>query len=222
MRDFDRTVVSQYANSPVLTELLDRLDDAIDPSADFEAFYQNIWNIVTAHGYGLGVWGRIVGVNQVLAAPVGKYLGFDEASNLSADPFGQSPFYAGEPLTENYALSDQAYLRLILAKAAANITDGSIAAINRILMALFPGRGNAYVTDGANVTGLTYFGFEEALDAEGFGQAPFGGIVPISPPGMTMVYTFRFPLEPFEVAIVTSSGVLPRSTGVKATASYLP
>ena len=34
---------------------------------------------------------------------------------------------------------------------------------------------------------------------------------------MVMTYTFDFPLSPVEIAIVSQSGVLPRSTGVSAT-----
>lgn len=105
----------------------------------------------------------------------------------SGDPFTVSSFYDGDTITTNYVLSDDAFRQLILAKAAANITDGSIPSINAILMNLFPGRGNAFVQDN--------------LD-------------------MTMTYVFTFPLQPFEQAIVASSGVLPRSTGVAAGVSF--
>jgi hypothetical protein len=41
---------------------------------------------------------------------------------------------------------------LILAKAASNLTNGSIPAFNSILMNLFPNRGNIYVVDNQNMT----------------------------------------------------------------------
>jgi hypothetical protein len=222
MRDFDRTILSQFASSPTLVQLITNINSYIDPDANLEAFYENIWNIDTAVGYGLDVWGRIVGIGRVLEVPTGGYFGFAEATNLSANPFGQAPFYSGQPTTSNFTLTDEAYRLLILAKAAANITDCSIPAINQILLALFPGRGNAYVTDGNNSISIgPYFGFQEAF-AQGFNQAPFGDFadLPALPGNMTMVYTFAFPLQPYEVSIVFS-GVLPKPVGVLATATYV-
>lgn len=223
MRYFDRTIISQYYSSPIITQLIQNMDQYISPAANLENFYNQIWNIDTAIGYGLDVWGRIVGVGRVLNVASSEYFGFDEATNLSANPFGQAPFYSGQATTSNYSLSDEAYRLLVFAKAAANITDCSIPAINQILMNLFPNRGNAYVTDGRNSGAIgDYFGFSEA-HASGFGQAPFGDdlVPPSLPNNMTMVYTFEFTLQPFEVAIVTQSGVLPKPVGVLATASYL-
>jgi hypothetical protein len=83
-----------------------------------------------------------------------RYFGFDVAG-LDYDPFNQSPMYQGAPLTNNYQLSDDAFRTLLYAKALSNISDGTIPSINTILRTLFPGRGNAYATDGLNMT-MTY------------------------------------------------------------------
>jgi hypothetical protein len=132
------------------------------PEADFDAFYDLVWNVETAQGWGLDVWGRIVDVGRVVQIPSGDLtLGFEEANPSSSLPFGEGVFYAGTGSTNNYALADDAYRTLIYAKALANICDGSIPAVNRILRLLFPGRGNCYVTDGLNMT-MTYT-FEFAL-----------------------------------------------------------
>lgn len=221
MRDFDRTVLSQYTSSPILVQLLTNLNEYLDPGANLQDFYDLIWNIDTAVGYGLDVWGRIVGVNRILHVATGKFFGFAEAGNLSADPFEQSPFYNGEQLTTNYELSDEAYRRLIFAKAAANITNCSIPAINQILLNLFPNRGNCFVAEGPFFPMATTFGFEEETDRVGFEQAPFGDAIVLFPNGMQLAYVFTFTLEPFEVAIVQQSGVLPKPTGVLATTSFL-
>ena len=118
-----------------------------------------IWNVDTAQGYGLDVWGRIVGVSRTLnVVSPGDYFGFQEALPGS-QPFNQSPFYIGTPLTTNYELSDSAFRVLIFAKALSNICDGSIPAINQILMKLFPNRGNAYVVDGLDMTMIYKFEF---------------------------------------------------------------
>lgn len=210
------TVISQYANSPSLDGVITAFSAGIDQTKNFDEFYRLIINVATAVGYGLDVWGRIVGVNRVLQVQVGDWFGFEEA--LPGDQtFGFGPLYSGAPLTSNYELSDQAYRTLIYAKAAANITDGSIPSINRILMNLFPGRGNAYVQEGA-ILG-EWFGFEESINAKGFNQAAFYSGAGIHT--MMMSYVFEFPLTPVELAIVQQSGVLPKSTGVSATVILL-
>lgn len=221
MQDFPKTIISQYATSHRLTKLITDLNEYIDPSVNLEAFYNLIWNLDTAVGYGLDVWGRIVGIGRVLTISTpDAYFGFDEAVDSAG--FNQASFYSGQPTTHNYSLTDEAYRNLIYAKAAANITDCSIPAINTILRNLFPGRGNCYVTDGRNVPGIAYFGFNEAQDTAGFNQASFVDFAPALPGNMTMVYVFNFTLEPYEIAIVTNSGVLPKPTGVLASASYFP
>lgn len=214
--DVWQTVISQYANSPILDQLILNINAYLDQTANFDAFYQYIWNVDTAEGYGLDVWGRIVGVNRVVKITVTNWLGFDEAIPGSFT-FGQGSFYSGAPLTSNYSLSDDSYRLLIFAKAMANITNGSIPAINQILLNLFPGRGNCYVTEGSN--NGPWFGFDESTNAQGFNQAPFYAGSGIT--GMNMAYVFEFPLTAVELAIVQQSGVLPKSTGVASSVILL-
>lgn len=203
--DLWTTVLSQFANSPILTGLIESLSAQLDQRGNFNAFYRQIWDIATAEGYGLDVWGRIVGVNRILSVTTGQFFGFSEAviqgdgtittfddallslagclgfgeASPGSEPYGYGtfvpsplpqgatdasvaqygPFYDGAITSENFRLADEAYRRLILAKAAANICNGSIPAINAILMRIFPGRGNAYVTEREPDS---YFGFGEA------------------------------------------------------------
>lgn len=156
MIDVERTIISQYAGSPSLVRLVQDINTYIDPATDFDAFYDYVWNVATAVGWGLDVWGRIVGVGRVVQVPTGEITwGFEEANPNSSVPFGSGVFYSGAGVTGNYALSDDAYRLLIYAKALSNISNGSIPSINQILRNLFPGRGNCYCTDGANMT-MTY------------------------------------------------------------------
>jgi hypothetical protein len=155
--DFWLTIISQYANSPILTQLIANMFAYIDQTANFDAFFDNIWDIDTAQGYGLDVWGRIVGVSRVLEVTQGEYLGFSQQipGVDSFGPGGGSPFYSGEPSSSSFSLTDQAYRQLILAKAFYNICDGSVPAINQLLMTLFGASGQCYCTDGRNMT-MTY------------------------------------------------------------------
>lgn len=173
-------LLSQYANSPIILALIDALSAAIDRQVDFEAFYDTVWNIDTATGFGLDIWGRIVGVTRALFVPDTTYLGFSESSD--AQPFDQGIFWGGERLTANYRLTDSAYRRVILAKAALNICDGSIPAINAILRTLFPGYGNVYVDDHADMT-MDYV-FNGSLSTIDYAIVTQSGVLP-RPAGVT-------------------------------------
>lgn len=149
------TIIAQYANSPVITSLIESFNAAMDLTKPLDDFYDMIWNIQTAVGYGLEVWGRIVGVQRAIQIPGNVSLfGFNEAGS-SWTGFGQGGFFSGQSISQNYVLSDSDFRTLILAKAAGNISDGSIPAVNQILLTLFPNRGACYVADGLNMS-LTY------------------------------------------------------------------
>ncbi len=211
--DVWETVQSQYANSQIITTLLTQFAGWMDQTQNFDSFFDLIFNVDTAQGYGLDVWGRIVGVNRILKISTpGAFFGFEEATD--AVGFNQAPFYNGTALTSNYVLTDEAYRLLILTKAMANVSQCSIPVLNQMLMTLFPHRGNCYVAE-TPINKGPWFGFEEATDALGFNQAQFYGGEDDSN-RMVMTYTFEFSLTPVELAIVQTSGVLPKPTGVKA------
>lgn len=172
--DARQTIYSQYANSPVLLELVERFNDAFDRQQDFDAFYAAIWDIDTATSAGLDIWGRIVGVGRALYVSDGSFLGFNEATD--AQDFGEGIFYSGDRLTANFSLTDTAYRRVIMAKAAANITDGSIPSFNAILMTLFPDHGNCYVRDNGDMTMTLVFG--TALSKVDYAIVTQSGVLP--------------------------------------------
>lgn len=158
--DIWTTIISQWANSPALTSIIEMLAGALDQTLNFQNFFDLIWNLDTAQGIGLDIWGRIVGVNRVLqvtASP--RYFGWSEGLP-DYDPFNTSPFYAGEPLTGNYILGDDGFRVLILAKAFSNICDGSVPSINRLLMMLFGGSGRCYVIDNRDMSFVYKFDFQ--------------------------------------------------------------
>ena len=53
MRNLERTVISQYANSPILLKVISQLNITLDVEADIQRFYEMIWNVETAQGIGL-------------------------------------------------------------------------------------------------------------------------------------------------------------------------
>jgi hypothetical protein len=151
LRLWQQTVISQYANSPTLLALIRNFNSAIDPSLDIDNFYAWIWNVATAQGFGLDIWGRIVGVSRTI------------------------------PTSPATILTDTQFREFILLKALSNISVATSPAINILLQNWMAGRGRCYVNDLGN---------------------------------MEIRYMFEFPLEPFEIDIITETGVFLRPAGV--------
>lgn len=191
MKNVTETLLSQYANSPTILELINRFNECIDPTVNLDDFYNFVWNVDTAQGFGLDIWGKIVNISRKLELTYeGEYLGFNEAlftAPVSNDPkpFGGGVFYTGEARGGRvFTLSDPAYRRLIMVKAMANITDCTAPNMNKLLSYLFSGRGRCYVKDLGD---------------------------------MQMAYVFEFPLSIVEYSIMVNTEVVPRPAGVKST-----
>jgi len=198
MMNWDETLLSQYVDSPTLVGLLESFNDAVDPTIDIANFYSNIWNIATAVGNGLDIWGQIVGVSRYLQVSATNYLGFEEAytaptASTGPQPFGQAPFGSGTALTTTFALADAQYRRLILVKAAANISNLSIPSINALLQAEFN------TSDGIN---------------------PYGSAYVINSGSMSFQYHLTFVPSAVQIAIINNSGVFPRPAGVSVLLTY--
>lgn len=139
--------MKQYSASPVINSLIDyRKQNFSQPWG--EQFYSIVWNVDTAQGFGLDVWGNIVVIGRELQIPLQTaYFGFNAAPTQGWAPFNQGTFYNGAQETQTYRLADNAYRVLILTKAMANISATNSKSLNRVLNSLFPGRGRAYVND---------------------------------------------------------------------------
>ena len=182
------TVISQYANSPTILQLINNFDQQVNPAPLLQSFYDYIWNIETAQGFGLDILGRIIDLPRQITVP-------------AIYPF---TIPAGA-----YSMTDEQYRRALYLKAMSNVSDSSGAGINRGLRLLENGRGNAFVRvidtmkiqytfyfalepfehaliisgdvamRGAGVgfensfTINPYFGFSEAESWQPWGQAPF-------------------------------------------------
>lgn len=139
--------MKQYAASPVIQQLIaDR--DSYFPNTWQDQFYDMVWNVDTAQGFGLDIWGRIVVIGRNISIPAVDYFGYNTSpGEQSWHPFGQESFYTGPVDSLTFRLEDDAYRVLILAKALANITSTDSRSMNRVLQQLFPGRGRAWVND---------------------------------------------------------------------------
>lgn len=161
------TIVSQYANSPIMLSLLNAMNVAVDPKANLFNFYNFVWNVNTASGYGLSVWGRIVNVGRNIVVPMtNAYFQWKETGvGTPFGPGGSTPFYNGGTTSTQgtWALSDTLYRQLILVKAIANISVCSAQVINYVLQTLF-GAGTCYCADLGNMAMSINFANLTTLD----------------------------------------------------------
>ncbi len=169
MFDIDETILSQYSVSPRIKALLRGFNKLIDPKADIKLFYDKVFNILTAEGVGLDIWGGIIGIGRNIKvrskADTNKFFGFQ---NSEQDPFDVSPFYSENAGSEIVSLADNAYRELLLIKAAANIASTNAEIMTELLERLYAGRGSFYILE-VGVMKLRYIfefylePFEEAL-----------------------------------------------------------
>ncbi len=179
---WQETILAQYANSPTITALIESFSNSIDPTADINNFYSTLWNIDTCNDAGLENWGRIVNVSRYIQVTQTQVnFGFNEAfttatANTGAQPFNQAPMYSGALATTTFRLATDAYRKLIMVKAMANITNCTAASLNSLLLYLFAGEGRAYVQDTGDMT--MRFVFEFTLSAVELGIMLTSGAIP--------------------------------------------
>ena len=148
--DITQTIISQYANSPTINRLISDFHGYVNPDDFIQGFYDSVWNIKTAKGIGLDIWGRIVDISRIIEVDTNpQYIGFEQ--NETAQTFGHASFFNGTQATSLYRMGDDAYRRAILFKAALNIGDYSIPFLNAALTTFFDGRGRVYVVNLGNM-----------------------------------------------------------------------
>jgi len=188
-----KTVMKEYSNSTCLLQLLDDFDQWVDLTQFSDEFLSNVWDISQAQGFGLDIWGRILGQSRYLQ--VAQTPGNDFGFNINAQPgtqwqpWNQAPFYGGAAAgTVSFPLQDPYYRQLLLVKAAANIATCDCPSINALMRAMFGDRGKCYV-----------------------------GYDILNP--MHIAYHFEFFPTPVEQSII-ESGLFPQPAGTTVTYQY--
>lgn len=190
-----KTVQKEYSNSTTLLALLDYFDQWLDPATFTSTFLSYVWDISTAQGFGLDIWGRILGRSryiEVTQTP-GDNFGFQANPTVGQTnwkPWSQAPFYNGSATgTYTYALVDDYYRRLLLVKAAANIAAGDVPSLNALVRAMFGDRGKCYV--GYDLADPMHIGYHfEFMPASVERSIIESGLFPI-PAGMTVEYIYQ-------------------------------
>lgn len=110
--EFMPFIQSQYSASTRIISILESCREHILPDADIVSFFDNIFNIETASGVGLDIWGNIIGVSRFV------------------------PDY--QDSTTIYTLTDEQYRTVLFYKAGANIMDATLYSLNYLLKKLYP------------------------------------------------------------------------------------
>ena len=139
--DIAETVQSQYATSKRMHAVIDAFWQAINPKSDIDLLYKKLVNPRSAEGYGLDVWGRIVAIGRSYLAVDDDtpYFGFDPpegVKNERLNSFGNAPFY--KTIYGKVELADPMFRTYVFLKALINISDSSLASLNRAVKLLFP------------------------------------------------------------------------------------
>lgn len=139
--DIAETVQSQYATSKRMRAVIDAFWQAINPKSDIDLLYKKLVNPRTAEGYGLDVWGRIVAIGRSYLAVDDDtpYFGFDPpegVKNERLNSFGNASFY--KAIYGKVELADTMYRTYVFLKALINISNSSLASLNRMVKLLFP------------------------------------------------------------------------------------
>ena len=145
------TVQSQYAASPRILALAAQYWQLLDPTPSADLMISKMIDPSTAEGYGLDVWGRIVGIKRALVPVGGDYLAFAPPANVT-NPDGNSwdnaPF---NPVNASGYASDAIYRVYVYVKAMLNIGNGSLADLNRYFSLLFPDSGIKIIHSGTMI-----------------------------------------------------------------------
>ncbi|UYL86098.1 hypothetical protein [Acinetobacter phage vB_AbaM_BP10] len=141
MENIKDTIMSQYAHSPTILALIDGINEVIDPQYFIDDFYEKVYRLSSAEGFGLDIWADKVDVSRFAktADPNAKTFGFQP----DYQPFNTYPFSDGGAFA-SYRLTDADLRKLIIIKAASNILYASAWNINKFLLMVFGGRKAYY------------------------------------------------------------------------------
>ena len=145
------TVQSQYAASPRILALAAQFWDTLNPTSSFDLMIAKMIDPSTAEGYGLDVWGRIVGIKRALIPVARDYLAFAPptgVTNPDGDSWNNAPF---SPVNSAGYASDPIYRTYVYVKAMLNIGNGSLADLNRYFSLLYPDSGIKIIHSGTMI-----------------------------------------------------------------------
>lgn len=123
-------MISQYANSPTFTSLDNGLQALFDDSGFVKNWYDVVFNLETATGYGLDVWGLILNRSREFEYNGNKYY------LQGAQTIGGTSFSAEQ--------MENLYRKVLQLTAMRYIGNASIASLNNLIQFIFADEGECY------------------------------------------------------------------------------
>ena len=123
-------MISQYANSPVLTKLDNGLQQLFNDSNFVNNWYDVVFNLATATGYGLDLWGKILNRDRKFTYEGNEYY-LQGAQTIDGVEFSAEDM-------------DNLYRKVLQLTAMRYIGNASIASINRMIQFVFEGKCYCY------------------------------------------------------------------------------
>lgn len=130
-------MISQYANSPKFVSLVSGLTGIFSNAKTLQDWYNVVFNLKTASGYGLDIWGTILNQGRLFYY-TDPDSGVQESVYLKGAQTVDGVSYTEEQIEEIYR-------QVLFLKAMANITNATLASLNQMLQFYYQGRGRAYV-----------------------------------------------------------------------------
>ncbi|MBO7732877.1 MAG: DUF2612 domain-containing protein [Methanobrevibacter sp.] len=123
-------LIGQYANSPVMLKLANGLGTLFDDSPFIKNWYDVIFNLETANGYGLDVWGAILNRSREFIYNGNRYY------LQGAQTIGGVDFTAEQ--------MENLYRKVLQLTAMRYIGNASIASLNTLIQFIFKDDGECY------------------------------------------------------------------------------
>lgn len=199
MQQLDQTVLSQYDNDPVTDALVASFGQAVNPDYLFDQFYNYVWNALDENN-------TFIDPTSIVSYGLdvwGRIVGISRVVTLNVGSFlGFSNNNTDEAsgVTFNFGIFYN----------GETLTE-NFTLTNQSYRLLILAKA------AANITGDSIPEINQIL----LNLFPNRGNCYVQDnQNMTLTYTFKFSLQPFELGIVQNSGVLPTPTGVEALYSY--
>lgn len=132
-------MISQYANSPKFVSLVNGLTGIFNNAQTLQDWYNVVFNLKTATGYGLDIWGLILNQSRLFYY-TDPDSGTTESVYLKGSQTVDGVQYSEEQIEEIYR-------QVLFLKAMANITNATLASLNQMLQFYYQGRGRVYVIE---------------------------------------------------------------------------
>lgn len=132
-------MISQYANSPKFVALVSGLRNMFGNAKTLVEWFNVVFNIKTATGFGLDIWGEILNQGRLFyyKNPIS---GVTESVYLKGEQTVDGVYYSSEQIEELYR-------SVLFLKAMSNITNSTLASLNQMLQFYFADRGRVYVIE---------------------------------------------------------------------------